>query len=221
MSVNISKLAHNKFYLSLFLLTVIYLVGIVTILLGHAESLMPLTPYNLVFASALILYNAQGINKAYLFWFALIALVGFFLEWAGITTGLIFGSYAYGNGLGIKMLDVPLIIGVNWAVLVFSAAAILNKLKINHWLKAALGATIMVAYDFLLEPVAMRFDFWDWQGGNIPLQNYLAWWITAFLMSLGVLRYVSNRKNKIAPFVLAIQTLFFAVLILKEGISLF
>ncbi len=221
MSVNISKLAHNKFYLSLFLLTVIYLVGIVTILLGHAESLMPLTPYNLVFASALILYNAQGINKAYLFWFALIALVGFFLEWAGITTGLIFGSYAYGNGLGIKMLDVPLIIGVNWAVLVFSAAAILNKLKINHWLKAALGATIMVAYDFLLEPVAMRFDFWDWQGGNIPLQNYLAWWITAFLMSLGVLKYVSNRKNKIAPFVLAIQTLFFAVLILKEGISLF
>lgn len=221
MSVNISKLAHNKFYLSLFLLTVIYLVGIVTILLGHAESLMPLTPYNLVFASALILYNAQGINKAYLFWFALIALVGFFLEWAGITTGLIFGSYAYGNGLGIKMLDVPLIIGVNWAVLVFSAAAILNKLKINHWLKAALGATIMVAYDFLLEPVAMRFDFWDWQGGNIPLQNYLAWWITAFLMSLGVLRYVSNRKNKIAPFVLAIQTLFFAVLILKEEISLF
>ncbi len=118
-------------------------------------------------------------------------------------------------------MDVPLIIGVNWAVLVFSAAAILNKLQINHWLKAALGATIMVAYDFLLEPVAMRFDFWDWQGGTIPLQNYLAWWITAFLMSLGVLRYVSSLKNKIAPFVLAIQTLFFAILILKEGISLF
>lgn len=221
MSVILSKLLQNKFYLSLFLLTVIYLVGIVTILLGHAESLMPLTPYNLIFASALILYNAQGMNKTYLFWFALIALVGFFLEWAGITTGLIFGSYIYGNGLGLKVLDVPLIIGVNWAVLVFSAAAILNKLQINHWLKAALGATIMVAYDFLLEPVAMRFDFWDWQGGTIPLQNYLAWWITAFLMSLGVLRYVSNLKNRIAPFVLAIQTLFFAILILKEGISLF
>lgn len=221
MSVNILKLIQNRFNLSMSLLIVIYLVGIVTILVGHAESLMPLTPYNLVFASALILYNAQGINMKYLFWFILIAFTGFFLEWVGITTGVIFGSYAYGNNLGIKLLDVPLIIGINWAVLVFSSAAILEKMKSNHLIKAALGATIMVAYDFLLEPVAMRYDFWDWQGGTIPLQNFIAWWLTAFFMSWGVLRYVDTLKNNIAPYVIAIQTLFFAVLILKEGIAIF
>lgn len=211
----------NKLQLSLFLLAVIYLVGIVTALLGHTDSLMQLTPYNLVFATGLILYNAEGMNKVYLKWFLIISVAGYLIELLGIITGIIFGIYAYGEGLGIKLFDVPLIIGINWAVLVFSSAAILNKLKLSIWFKAAIAATMMVAYDILLEPVAIRFDFWNWEGGSIPLQNYIAWWLIAFVMLLGVLRYVKNLQNKIALYVVLVQSLFFAILILKEGLKVF
>jgi bisanhydrobacterioruberin hydratase len=211
----------NKLQLSLFLLAVIYLVGIVTALLGHTDALMQLTPYNLVFATGLILYNAEGMNKVYLKWFLLIAVAGYLIELLGIITGIIFGIYAYGEGLGIKLFDVPLIIGINWAVLVFSTAAILNKLKLSIWLKAAIAASMMVAYDILLEPVAIRFDFWNWEGGSIPLQNYIAWWLIAYVMLLGVLRYVKNLQNKIALYVVLVQSLFFAILILKEGLKVF
>ncbi|MBS4059243.1 MAG: carotenoid biosynthesis protein [Bacteroidetes bacterium] len=211
----------NKLHLSLFLLAVIYLVGIVTALLGHTDALMQLTPYNLVFATGLILYNAEGMNKVYLKWFLLIAVAGYLIELLGIITGIIFGIYAYGEGLGIKLFDVPLIIGINWAVLVFSTAAILNKLKLSIWLKAAIAASMMVAYDILLEPVAIRFDFWNWEGGSIPLQNYIAWWLIAYVMLLGVLRYVKNLQNKIALYVVLVQSLFFAILILKEGLKVF
>jgi bisanhydrobacterioruberin hydratase len=211
----------NKLHLSLFLLAVIYLVGIVTALLGHTDALMQLTPYNLAFATGLILYNAEGMNKVYLKWFLLIAVAGYLIELLGIITGIIFGIYAYGEGLGIKLFDVPLIIGINWAVLVFSTAAILNKLKLSIWLKAAIAASMMVAYDILLEPVAIRFDFWNWEGGSIPLQNYIAWWLIAYVMLLGVLRYVKNLQNKIALYVVLVQSLFFAILILKEGLKVF
>ncbi len=211
----------NKLQLSLFLLAVIYLVGIVTALIGHTDALMQLTPYNLVFATGLILYNAEGMNKVYLKWFLLVAVAGYLIELLGIITGIIFGIYAYGEGLGIKLFDVPLIIGINWAVLVFASAAILNKLKLSIWLKAAIAATMMVAYDILLEPVAIRFDFWNWEGGSIPLQNYIAWWLIAYVMLLGVLRYVKNLQNKIALYVVLVQSLFFAILILKEGLKVF
>ncbi len=202
----------NRFRFSLFLLVAVYTVGIVTVLLGHADSLMSLTPFNLLFASGILLYNAEGIGKKYLAWFALIALVGYLLEVAGVLTGLVFGEYVYGSALGIKPLGVPLIIGLNWAILVFATAALIRHLQWPTWLKAAAAASLMLAYDFLLEPVAIRFDFWSWGGGAIPVQNYAAWWLIGFFMLLGTFYFVKNLKNRLAVYVIGIQVLFFVVL---------
>jgi len=215
------KFIKNKLYFSLFLLVVIYLVGIFSVLFGDADKLMLLTPFNLLFASGLILYNAQGINKRYLFWFTLIAIMGFLIELAGIETGIIFGEYAYGRGLGIRLFDVPLMIGINWAVLVFGSAAVFNSLNISLFGKSALGASLMVSYDFLLEPVAMRFDFWDWSANSVPLQNYLAWWIVAFVMLIFIHKNVKDLRNKIAIYVISVQTLFFVILVFSQKLTLF
>lgn len=211
----------NRFLLSLFLLTAIYAVGIAAVLLGHADNLMLLTPFNLVFASAIILYNASGINRTYMIWFLVIAFAGYFIEVAGVKTGIIFGEYSYGAGLGYKMLEVPLILGLNWAILVFATAAVTRPLKVNVVMKSALAASIMVAYDVLLEPVAIRFDFWSWAGGPVPFQNYFAWWVISFLMLLGTHRFIKNLENRLAIYVIGIQTIFFLVLIFKERLSIF
>jgi bisanhydrobacterioruberin hydratase len=209
----------SHFQLSLFLLTAVYLVGIITVLLGYAESLMSLTPYNLLFASAILLYNAEGLNRKCLSWFAVIAVSGYLIELLGIKTGMIFGEYSYGSGLGMKLFDVPLIIGLNWAILVFATAALVQHFKIYFVIKAALAATLMLAYDVLLEPVAIHFDFWSWEGGSIPLQNYAAWWIIAFFMLLGAFYFVQNLKNRLAVYIIGIQVLFFIILILNQGLT--
>lgn len=214
------KFLKNRFQLSLFLLVVIYTVGIATVLTGYADDLMKLTPFNLLFASGILLYNAEGINRRYVSMFAIIAASGYLIELIGIITGLIFGEYAYGSGLGLKLFDVPLIIGLNWAILVFATAALMQQFLWPTWLKAALAATLMVAYDFFLEPVAINFDFWTWAGGSIPIQNYAAWWVIAFLMLLATFKFVTNLKNRLAGYVIAIQTLFFIILILKQGLSI-
>ena len=138
------KVLTNRFQFSLFLLIVIYAVGIGSVLSGYADSLMQLTPFNLLFASALLLYNAEGIGKTFLGWFVLVACAGYLFELLGIETGMVFGEYYYGPGLGLKLFGVPLIIGINWAVLVFATAAVVQIISVPGWLKAALAATIMV-----------------------------------------------------------------------------
>jgi len=214
------RLFKNRFQLSLTLLIIVYMVGIISILLGHAELLMLLTPYNLLFATGILLYNAEGFDKKYGTWLLVVMLAGFFVEVLGVKTGLIFGDYAYGEGLGLKWLDVPLIIGMNWGVLVFSTAALVHKLQLAKPLKAAIAATLMVSYDLFLEPVAVRFDFWTWAGATIPLQNYIAWWIIAFLMLLGAFTIVKNLRNRLAIYVLLIQTLFFILLIFDQNLAI-
>lgn len=220
MSKSLWKFLTNRDQVSIFLLVVIYMVGIVTVLVGHTDELMLLTPYNLIFATTLLLYNAEGFGKVYLVWFFILAISGYLIEWVGIMTGLVFGEYSYGSGLGFKFFDVPLIIGINWAVLVFATAALVDRFAWPNWLKSAVAATLMVSYDILLEPVAIRFDFWSWAGGTIPLQNYAAWWVIAFLMLLGTFYLIKDRRNKLALPVLVIQSLFFVVVILQQGLSL-
>ncbi len=210
----------NKFQLSLFLLIVIYMVGIISVLAGRAESLMQLTVYNLLFAIAILIYNAEKPNKLYWLWFGICALAGFLLEVAGVQTALIFGEYSYGEVLGLSLWGVPLIIGLNWSLLVFATAALVNSKTWPIALKAAIAASIMVLYDIFLEPVAIRFGFWEWAGGPVPLQNYLAWWLIAFFMLLGVFTYVKNLRNRLALYILGIQTLFFILIILYEGLPI-
>jgi putative membrane protein len=46
------------------------------------------------------------------------------LEVVGVKTGLIFGEYKYGSTLGIKLFEVPLIIGFNWVFVILGSISI-------------------------------------------------------------------------------------------------
>jgi putative membrane protein len=38
----------------------------------------------------------------------------------GVHTGILFGNYKYGNALGLKLNDVPILIGINWFIVVYA-----------------------------------------------------------------------------------------------------
>lgn len=220
MSGPIQNLMRDRHRLSVVLLLIVYLVGFTGTAFYDADALMRLTPANLIFVALLFFRNASSPPPKYLTWFLGIALAGYLVELAGIRTGLIFGAYQYGAGLGLKLAGVPLIIGLNWALLIFSTSALLLPVKAVVGIRAALGACLMVAYDLLLEPVAIRFDFWSWDLGLIPLQNYLAWWLVSFLMLLGILKSKLDLRNQMAGWILGVQALFFLYLILLQGLRI-
>lgn len=141
-------------------------------------------------------------------------LIGLFSEILGVQTGLVFGEYSYGKVLGPKILGTPLVIGVNWLMLVYCSSVSINYLlqKDSPFIKALLAAAAMVALDFLIEPVAIKYGFWSWGGEEIPLQNYLAWFAIALVLCFLFQKMIGKKKNKVALALFIMQFLFFLIL---------
>lgn len=171
-----------------------------------------LTPLNLL-VTAGILFHFEKEKTAHYFIFIIATfLIGFFAEVLGVKTGLIFGDYSYGETLGFKVLNVPLSIGLNWAILIYISGIVSNKLSGNFWLRISIGSFIMVLLDFLIEPAAIDFDFWIWNSPNIPIQNYFGWFILSLLIHSIFQKLDFGKRNPLAVQLLIIQFIFFAVL---------
>lgn len=203
----------NKTNISIAILIILYAVGIVGIKFGVFGDILSLTPLNLVVSLALLLWNHEKWDRNFIIAIAVCAAAGFFVEVVGVQTGLIFGEYTYGKTLGWKWLDVPLVMAVNWLVLIYCAAAVVGRR--GEWdvmLKAFAGAVIMVTMDFLIEPVAITYDFWSWKNDFIPTQNYLAWGVISFVLLAIFHKLVPPINNKVAIALFFLQIVFFVVL---------
>jgi len=157
--------------------------GIVGITIGYSDFFLPLTPVNLLVSFVLLLWMVNFDPKT------LLALLvpfsfGMITEYLGVNYGYIFGSYSYGANLGPKVGGVPWMIGINWALLTFIMASFVRKSKWHFSLKAAIASGIMVLFDVLLEQLAPAFDFWEFTGGEAPLQNYVGWFGVALVVHL-------------------------------------
>jgi len=206
--LSINKLVFFKAWVSLF-----HAVGIVGLALPVSKPVFQqLTPFHLLMSTGLLLYFHRGWNLPFLGFFALAFLTGMAAEIIGVQTGLIFGDYYYGTALGTKVWGVPLIIGLNWFLLVYLTGEWLHEKIQNHWVAAALGALVMVGIDFVIEPVAILLDFWTWTSQSIPIENYLGWFFIAFGLQVSY-RYINFKKeNRLSPFLLLNLVLFFALL---------
>jgi putative membrane protein len=198
------------------LLMLIFIVGII----GHTieytrEIMLILTPPTLIITSLAVFFTFfHRVNKNFYYWFFLTFVSTFILEAVGVKTGLIFGSYTYGNVLGPHLLDVPVLIGINWALIIIGAILISAKLTKNRILMPLLAGLFAVTFDLVLEPVAIKLNYWNWEGGNIPVQNYIAWFvigtISAVLFSL--MRVKVN--DEVPKYYFITQFLFFVALYL-------
>jgi bisanhydrobacterioruberin hydratase len=195
----------------LFLL-VFYAVGIAGFSWSVTHDLFQrLVSFNLLVSFALLFSFHQTWSRNHIVLFSAIAISGFLIEMAGIQTGLVFGDYSYGKALGVKVLSTPLLIGVNWLVLVYCVYVLFNELN-RQWYYPLLGAGLLVLFDVVMEPVAIATDMWSWQGGAVPLKNYVTWYIVSAIMLYALRYFRISYKNKIASWLLVIQFLFFLIL---------
>lgn len=170
-----------------------------------------LIAFNLMVTAALVFYFHTEYNRPFFIFCAIAFLFGYFIEVIGVATGLIFGVYNYGASLGYKWLNVPLLIGLNWLVLIYCTNSLAAKLPGGLWLKAVMGACLMVGLDFFIEPMAMQYDLWSWQGNRVPFRNYVGWFGASLVLSLLFHKLSFSKKNRIAAAVYVIQLLFFMI----------
>ncbi len=199
--------------LGIAVLIIFHIIGLIGFSLESTRSLFQqLVPFNLLLAIGLLGYFHRIWTRSFGIFCLLIALAGFGVEVAGIQSGIIFGAYAYDTALGPKIWGTPPMIGINWLMLVYAAGISLQGLRLPKWALAAAGASLLVLLDFIMEPVAIAFDFWHWMEADIPLQNYIAWWAIAWLMLMYFLYLPIKKQNPLAGVLLVIQFVFFGFL---------
>lgn len=172
-----------------------------------------LTPFVLISSAVLLFYyHKTPFDLKSILFFVFVFVLSFVIEVFGVKTGKLFGEYFYGSGLGMKIFDTPLLIGLNWALLVYLTSAFFDGKHRNFITEVVFTSALMVVYDVVLEPSASKMDMWFWSQNKIPLQNFIMWGMIAlFFQALKFLLKIEI-KNKMALPLLLIQMLFFFVI---------
>lgn len=160
----------------------------------------------------------------------LLLMVSVLVSWAAEAIGIRWawpfsGRYNYNPAIGPSLPgDVPLCIPVTWFMLAYTALVFTGPLSIRPrgflspgrlLLKTTLCALFVMAADFAIDPLAVKYGAWSWhvQGAyfGVPLGNYAGWFIVAYtICGLSLIlekpRPRHLRRNHIAldkPFVAA------------------
>ncbi len=206
---------NRKYTYSFGFLVIFYLVGIAGFINPSTrEFFSSLTPLALLLSAGfLIWFHRPKFTLKMLLAFGFIFIFSFLVEAIGVKTGLIFGEYIYGKGLGIKVLETPLMIGLNWLMLVYCTKIMAESIFASKTLSLFFAPLLMVIYDLVLEQAAPLLGMWNWAGGRIPIQNYISWYLLAFLFHLLLQKTKTQFSNKLAAPVFIIQFLFFVVIV--------
>ena len=148
----------------------------------------------------------------------------FWIEWLGVRTGEIFGVYVYGQTLRPSMGGVPISIGCAWFVMLIASTAVAQKIapkalaEGSRFKIAFLVALLMVCFDLLMEPAAVKLDYWMWMSDRPPLQNYLVWFGLGFIFAtIGLQSGVLRRPlPRIAVHFYFAQLTYFGLVVLKS-----
>ncbi|MDB5032050.1 carotenoid biosynthesis protein, partial [Mucilaginibacter sp.] len=197
------------------LIILFHLVGLMGLSINISRPFfLQLVPYHLLLMLLILVFTHDRLNTKFALFFAVIFIIGFAVEWVGVHTGMIFGNYVYGDVLGLKLDAVPLIIGVNWFILIYSVGVLLQQSRIKPvWVRMPVGALILVLLDAAIEPVAVKFNYWHWAGNTIPITNYVCWFIIglALLTIFEISRF--KKQSMVGAVLLVSQFIFFLALL--------
>lgn len=210
------KIYRYKQVILISLLIIFYTVGIIGLSLeNYREDFLSLSFFNLALSFVLLLLGRHSHTIRFYIFIIFSFITGMGSEWIGVHTGYLFGDYTYGESLGMKLFDVPLIIGINWGMLVIISASVAKRIQMNNYFQAVVAALFMLLLDILIEPIAIVSDYWIWEGEVIPMFNFISWFGIALLLQFVYFGLNLAEKNKVATALYCIQFMFFAILNLR------
>ena len=145
-----------------------------------------------LFAAFAVLHAASllGWRRAMAF-LMICAVVTWAFEEVGTLTGSVYGAYHYGDQLGAKLGQVPIIIPFAWFMMIYASWTVAQLLlqgpgDPTRWGSIAkrivIAALAMTAWDAVMDPGMSRSGVWTWEHGGayfgVPSQNYVGWLAT-------------------------------------------
>ena len=151
-------------------------------------------------------------------WTAVYVLIttgtGLLAESLGTTTGVPFGQYDYAGSLGGKLLAVPFVIPLAWAMMAYPCLLVAQRLASTPLGVVAVGAWALASWDLFLDPQMVDAGHWTWTDvqvalpglPGIPVSNYLGWLLVAGLMMAVLQRLPRGRADDRVPAALFLWT---------------
>jgi putative membrane protein len=220
----------SKQQIATFIAVLFHCIGLAGILFYDAALFASLTPMNLLLSAALLIYTQQEKNSQFFLFAAVCYVVGYVVEYLGVNHQLLFGEYRYLPAMGWQWKNIPLVIGVNWFIMMYCCGVTIqhflnlmwNKLKdedeprrnnVGFFAIIIDGALLATFFDWIMEPIAVKLGYWQWLGdGSIPVFNYACWFVISALLML-LFRLLSfPKQNQFAVNLLLIQFMFFLIL---------
>jgi len=129
-------------------------------------------------------------------------IFGLLLEWATIQQ---LHAYVYGKFPIMIAGEVPLGIGIGWAVIIYSAGVFTDATNIKPWMRPIMDGVLALNIDLSMDLIAIRLGMWNW---GIPMDedffgvrwgNFWAWFWVVFFFSASF-RYFSKKRSLILQF---------------------
>lgn len=185
--------AKKNLYFDIIFIAVVYLAGIIGIYFLESTFFLKTSFVSILIPLFLFCYRSIRGLRDYILFF-LIFLIGYFAEYLGVNHQILFGQYAYGDTLGVKLYGVSLIIGLNWLLLAVTTRSVVTRFTQNNWLTILLASLLMVGIDYVIEPVAPILDFWKFEENPVPFSNYRDWFFVALIMQY-VLSFQQSKSS--------------------------
>ena len=184
-----------------FLLCAIFCVAYPIAVTGVAFDVHP--PFSLAWAGSALLFLEgillivaaslhYGLLRGVCAGLIVIAL-SYIVEALGVGTGFPFGLYRYTNVLLPRLPgSVPMAVMFAWVLIVLGAYGWVRAEKRRIGISGALlGAALATLLDLEIEPVAAHLEhYWEWLAPGpinyyaVPLANFAAWFVVAFILLL-------------------------------------
>jgi bisanhydrobacterioruberin hydratase len=109
----------SKYQAATAIAVLFHTIGFAGIVIFKSDFIIQSTPFNLLLMFGLLIWTQR--EKNLFFWlFVLVTFAaGIVVEIIGVNTQLLFGDYSYGKVLGYQVSKVPVIIGINWFLVIY------------------------------------------------------------------------------------------------------
>ena len=209
------KLLDNKELrnFSIFIVWLINISGFFGILSDQKEFFLSSSPYVLTMTLFLLVIN-NSTDKKFLIKLFYIFLLGLTVEIVGVNFSFFFGEYEYGENLGFKIFNVPIVIGFNWVLLIILTGNFAHNIFPKSIIsKILFGSTLMILLDLLIEISAPKLNYWEFATHPVPFSNYLWWFIFSVLFHI-IYQSKEKKESIVSTNILIIHFLFFGLLAL-------
>ena len=155
--------------------------------------ILGIVSFSLIFLRAVYQRNRQTI-------FELLSAFAFglLLEIANI---YLTHSYYYSDQFLFRIFDVPIAIGMGWAVIIYSAMLLSDQYRISWQTKPVFDAFTALVLDLSMDAIAIRLGFWYWgipfnqEWYGVPFANLFGWIAVVFTFSF-IIRFIRTLNPK-------------------------